>query len=391
MKAREKILIISNYFPPEHGAASNRIHSMATALNENGFEVTVVCPLPNYPTGEIFPDFKGKLHHNENNNGITIDRLWLWPSKSDNKFIRLLSMISFSVSLSIYFILKSIPKKIIVQYSPVFVGFTGVFWSWLFNKKTILNVSDLWPLAGLEMGLLNKGTYYNILEKMEHFCYDQSQLILGQSNEILSHVQEHNRGVPTFLYRNYPDFEPPVVHNNPQADATVIKIVYAGLVGVAQGLSTVFSKINIPDHIEFHIYGDGPDLVHLERLKKSRIVFHGNVDRTILHRELNTYDIAFVPLVTRIYGSVPSKIFEYSRLGLPLLYMGGGEGGDVVANNHIGWVIEVGSHKDLQSYLNTLERSSLENYGKQKIQEIAMNNFDFEEQFNRLSSTLKRL
>jgi glycosyltransferase involved in cell wall biosynthesis len=391
MSSQESVLIISNYFPPERGAASNRIYSLAEALQQNNFNVSVVCPLPNYPTGEVFKEFKGNLSHHEQQHGISIDRLWLWPSKSDNKFVRLLSMLSFSLSLSIYFLLKRTPKKIIIQYSPVFVGFTGVFWSWLFHKKTVLNVSDLWPLAGLEMGLLNKGSYYNVLEKMEHFCYDKSQLVLGQSKEILAHISNYNNTTSTFLYRNYPDFKPADIPNEPTEVKRPIKIAYAGLIGVAQGLSTIFSKIEIPDHIEFHMYGDGPDLTHLERLKKKNIVFHGNVDRELLHQELMKYDVAFVPLITRIYGSVPSKIFEYSRLGLPLLYMGGGEGGDIVKNNRIGWVIEVGSYKDLQEFLNTFKVEDLNNYGKEKIRGIAMKTFNLDQQIIQLVQELKEL
>jgi glycosyltransferase involved in cell wall biosynthesis len=392
MSSKESVLIITNYFPPEGGAASNRMYSLALALHQNNFNVNVVCPLPNYPTGEVFNEFRGKLHQKENKKGISIDRLWLSPSKSDNKFIRLLSMISFSVSLSIYLLITSTPKKVIIQYSPVFVGFTGVFWSWLFNKKTILNVSDLWPLAGLEMGLLNKGSYYNILEKMEHFCYDKSQLILGQSKEILTHVTHYNSQRTTFLYRNYPDFTPvEILSGTAGRSSETIKIAYAGLIGVAQGLSTIFSNIEIPKHIEFHIYGDGPDLTHLENLKKKQLVFHGNIARESLHKELMKYDIAFVPLIKRIYGSVPSKIFEYSRLGLPLLYMGGGEGGDIVKNKGIGWVIDVGSHKDLQSFLNQLQTSDLNNYDKEKIRGIAVLEFDLKQQMMALVNQLKVL
>ncbi|MGB5982654.1 MAG: glycosyltransferase family 4 protein [Nonlabens sp.] len=383
------ILIVSNYFPPESGAASNRIKTLADSLNQSGIKVSVVCPLPNYPTGEIFDKYKGKLHSEDQEDGILVNRLWLWPSKSDNKFVRLLSMLSFALSLSIYFLFKKTPQKVIIQYSPVFVGFAAVFWCWILGKKTVLNVSDLWPLAGLEMGLMNKGTYYSILEKMEAFCYRHSDLILGQSEEILTHVQKMEPKSKVFLYRNYPTFNPPEITfatvNNP------IKIVYAGLVGVAQGLSTVFGNIEIPDNVEFHIYGDGPDMNHLQALKKPRITFHGSVSREILHQELMKYDTAFVPLITRIYGSVPSKIFEYSRLGLPLLYMGGGEGGDIVEQEQIGWVIEVGNYKELQGFLNMLKPFSFSDLSKSSVRERAMKRFDFDQQFSGLIEKLNKV
>ena len=385
MEQRE-ILIISNYYPPESGAAANRIQTLAQSLRDHGFTTQVVCPLPNYPTGQVFKAFRGKLHSKKQEDSVRVDRLWLWPSKSENKFVRLFSMLSFAFSLSVFLLFTKTPKKVIIQYSPVFVGFAGVFWCWLLGKKVILNVSDLWPLAGLEMGLLNKGTYYNLLEKMESFCYQKSDLILGQSEEILEHVKKQTKEKELFLYRNYPTFAPPPPDDNPIKKP--IKIVYAGLVGVAQGLSKIFSQIKIPKNVEFHIYGDGPDMSSLGNLKKTQITFHGSVTRDVLHQELQNYDLAFVPLMTRIYGSVPSKIFEYSRLGLPLLYMGGGEGGDVVGNNQIGWVIEVGNYLQLERFLEQLDQNSFEGMTKSQIQKRALKGFDFDTQFESLVERL---
>ena len=55
------ILVITNYFPPEKGAASNRMYSLVKGLSENNYSVSVVCPLPNYPLGKIADEYRGKL------------------------------------------------------------------------------------------------------------------------------------------------------------------------------------------------------------------------------------------------------------------------------------------------------------------------------------------
>ena len=108
----KEILLITNYFPPEKGAASNRIFSMAKEFSENNYKVTVVCPLPNYPQGKIFKNFRKTLFLKKEESYATVYRLWLWPSNSSNKFIRMISMISFSISLSFFLLFRKTPKKV---------------------------------------------------------------------------------------------------------------------------------------------------------------------------------------------------------------------------------------------------------------------------------------
>lgn len=382
MKQKE-ILIISNYFPPEKGAASNRIFSMVRGFSENNYTVSVVCPLPNYPQGRVFKGYKGGFYKKEKTDFGKINRLWILPSNSSNKFVRLLSMLSFSFSLTLFLVFTKSPKKIIIQYSPVFTGFTSVFWAKLFGKKIILNVSDLWPLAGLEMGILNKGMYYTILLKMERFCYRKSHLILGQSEEILHHIKKIEIDKPMFLYRNFPDFTPPEIVEIPN-EKKPIKIVYAGLLGVAQGILKICNEVEFTKEVQLHIYGNGPETEKAKSLKKENIFYHGELDREILHQELQKYNLGFVPLTNRIYGSVPSKIFELSRVGLPILYFAGGEGELIVKDFNLGWVIPVNNLKEFQLFINSLTSENLLEFSKKEIQKTAITNFNFRTQFEEL-------
>ena len=298
-------------------------------------------------------------------------------------------MLSFSLSLVLFFSFNKTPKKIFVQYSPVFVGYTAVCLGRLFSKKIILNISDLWPLAGLEMGILKKGWYYSLLLKMENFCYKNADLVVGQSEEILQHISNFKKEKPFFLYRNIPNFDIPPIKE--KSISKEIKIVYAGLLGVAQGIFEICQKVTFPENVSLHIYGAGPEAEKIKPLQKQNIFFYGELERDLLHLAIQEYDIVFIPLINRIYGSVPSKIFEYTRLGLPVLYFAGGEGGAIVERESLGWVVAVNDFGGLQSFINSISETELRSFPKAIVQKNSALAFDFKKQFDAFISSIEKV
>jgi len=385
------ILIISNYYPPEKGAAANRIEQLALKLNQNNYNVTVLCPLGNYPKGELFPEYKGKFSVTENLQNITIKRLWIYPSVSKNIFKRTLSVLSFSYVLFFYLLCKKTPNKVVVQSPPLLLSFVSVLVLSLMRKKIILNVSDLWPLAAIELNALKTDSFsHHVSLFFERFIYLRSSLILGQSNEIITHIHSLFPEKECHLYRNFPD------HKTNQMNFVIdvnepIKIFYAGLLGVAQGVIDLCRNIELQNlNIELHIFGDGAEKSQIEDLIKKnperKIFFHGMLNRNILHEKLQSFDIAIVPLKTRIYGSVPSKIFEYGALGFPVLYFGGGEGETIVKENNLGWVANVGDFESLNSSL-----IEISNTGKSEIQMMKKNVYETAEKLFNLDFQIKNL
>ncbi|PIF61327.1 MULTISPECIES: glycosyltransferase family 4 protein [unclassified Flavobacterium] len=355
----KEILIISNYYPPEKGAAANRIEQLALKLHQNNYTVSVICPLANYPKGELFPEYKGKFSVTENLQNIIVKRLWIYPSNSKNIIKRLLSVLSFSFGLFFYLLFQKTPQKVVVQSPPLLLSFISVLVLSLKRKKIILNVSDLWPLAAVELNALKANSFsHRVSLFLERFIYKKASLILGQSNEIITHVHSIFPEKKCFLYRNFPD------HKTIEMDLETrenepVKIFYAGLFGVAQGVLELCEKINLEGlNIELHLFGDGAEKKQIEALIQSRtdkkIIFYGMMDRNTLHKMLKTFDITIVPLKTRIYGSVPSKIFEYGALGFPVLYFGGGEGEIITEKHNLGWVAKVGNYDDLNEKLQTI-------------------------------------
>ena len=192
------------------------------------------------------------------------------------------------------------------------------------------------------------------------------------------------------MYRNFPDHAVSNLELVTTQEPT-IKIFYAGLLGVAQGVFDLCRNIELTGtRIELHIFGDGAEKNEIENYLNAHpeqpIFFHGMMERSELHETLKRFDIAIVPLTTRIYGSVPSKIFEYGSLGFPILYFGGGEGELIVSDNNMGWVVPVGDYDAMNAQLKAIDLLSKEKLGEMKsnIFTQAKQTFDIEKQVKSL-------
>ncbi len=54
-----RLLILTQYYPPEIGAPQNRLHELAVRLKAAGIEVEVLTAMPNYPKMEVFEEYRG--------------------------------------------------------------------------------------------------------------------------------------------------------------------------------------------------------------------------------------------------------------------------------------------------------------------------------------------
>ena len=77
-----KLLILTQYYPPEIGAPQNRLHELAVRLKADGMEVNVLTALPNYPRMEIMNGYENQQKRYEEIDGIPVQRSWIFVTKS---------------------------------------------------------------------------------------------------------------------------------------------------------------------------------------------------------------------------------------------------------------------------------------------------------------------
>ena len=112
-----KILIVSFYYPPELGAAPSRIFNMAEGLKERGNDVEILTCMPNYPKGEIFDEYKGRIYKKEIQNSCKVYRYWTYATVSKNPILRGISMMSFALILWLF----SFRYKLVRSYDRVII------------------------------------------------------------------------------------------------------------------------------------------------------------------------------------------------------------------------------------------------------------------------------
>lgn len=385
------ILIVSFYFSPEVGAAPLRISNLANGLKDKNLKVDVLTTLPNYPKGKIFEGYRGKIHQKENIGGVNIDRYWTYATVSKNAIKRAISMFSFALTLWLYvFKVKRILKYdyVIIQTPPLPVAVSAVnLFKKLYKRKIILNVSDLWPISGIELGAIKPGSaIHKLFLRMEKYLYGNANIIMGQSSEILKHTSKINSQNKRILYRNVksvsPDISPRIKNKN-------FKIVYAGLLGVAQNIYDIIRNINFRElNVEFHIYGGGNQAEHIIKYINDNpdcnVIYHGYISPDELRSELIKYDASIVPLAVSIKGAVPSKIFDLFPLGVPVLFSGGGEGAEIINSHKTGLTSDPGDYEALRNNIQILRNLPEDEYYDISANCIkcALEEFNLEHQLN---------
>ena len=330
-----KLLILTQYYPPEIGAPQNRLHELAIRLKKKGVQVEVLTALPNYPKMEVFEGYRNRQKREETIEGITVHRSWIYVSPSKSIIARLLNYFSFVWSS--YWRGRRLQSfdYLMVESPPLFLGYSAMALSKKLNAKLIFNVSDLWPESAEKLGLVTNESLLNMAYKLEKKCYKTSALITGQTQGIVNDIKQRfpekkvswlPNGVDISFYdpEKIPDSAFRKVNGFKDED---VIFFYGGILGHAQGLEIIIEAAKGLENTnaQFVIQGAGPEKEHLLALHKKyalkNIHFFDPVKKTEMPGILKSVDIAIIPLkkLDLFKGAIPSKIFEALAMKKPLL------------------------------------------------------------------------
>lgn len=353
-----KILILTQYYPPEIGAPQNRLHELAVRLQANGVQIEVLTALPNYPKMEVQEAYRKRQNREENIDGIPVHRAWIYVSQSKGILARLLNYFSFVCTA--YWRGRKLKSfdYLLVESPPLFLGYTAMALSKKLKAKLIFNVSDLWPESAEKLGIVQNQLFLKLAYQLEAKCYERAYLITGQTQGIVADI---SRRFPTKEVYWLPngvniDFYNPShidegdFRNKNGFSTSDILFFYGGILGHAQGLEVILHAANLLrdlPNIQFILQGSGPEKEKLQNLKSSlelaNIHFLEPVSKQEMPAVLKAIDVALVPLkkLPLFEGAIPSKVFEALAMEVPLLLGVDGEARKhFIDNAAAGWFFE---------------------------------------------------
>ena len=363
-----RLTLLTQYFPPEIGAPQARLSELAAHFRLRGHTVTVLTAMPNYPTGKIYSGYGGIVRR-ESREGGDIIRTFVYPTQSAGLARRLTSYLSFVVSSTACgsFLLDQC-DYLLVESPPLFLGLSGFWLSRLKKARMIFNVSDLWPLSAVQLGLLRpEGLSYRLSSRLEAFCYRRAWCVTGQSKGILASIKERFPDCLTLHLSNGVDtarFCPDA--QSEEARRVLGKpdefiLLYAGLHGLAQGLDQVLTAAeSFGDYpnVQFVLVGDGPEKQHLvqraTRAGLRNVRFLDPRPAREIPPLLASADVVLVPLKIELQGAVPSKLYEAMASGRPVILIADGEPAEIVRQHQVGLVVSSGDTENLVRSIKTL-------------------------------------
>jgi colanic acid biosynthesis glycosyl transferase WcaI len=380
---RGKILVMTQFFPPETGAASVRTAAVVRELGCRGYDVTVVAAFPSFPSGVIEGSYRGRSLVEESFDGVRIIRLWTYASPRLSKFDRILNWLTFGASLAIYlFVNRQRPDFIYVSVPPLSLMPLAVLAKRLYGAPLIADVRDVLPDRALHLEMWKRnGLLTRFVGFVASRFYAWTDLIatLNETcrDEIIARCDKPDKVI---VFPNGFDPITPTSVSPYQRSAGEFVASYAGNIGMTSGVDVI---LDAAEHLKqmprfrLLIIGGGNERAKLE----SRIKKDGLTNVTMLgprtaedaaSAQLES-DLCIVPLRKGVPDTIPKKLYDALALGRPVVVCANGEAARFIDESGGGVCINPEDGLSLAGAIRRLaeEPKNLELYGRKGREFVA--------------------
>jgi lipopolysaccharide/colanic/teichoic acid biosynthesis glycosyltransferase len=346
-----RVLFVTQYFPPETGAAPARALHFARALLRAGHDVRVLTGLPNHPAGEIRPEYRGVRRRSETLDGIVVERVWLYATPRKTPLTRLANHLSFAVSALPVLFSGPRPDVVLASTPPLFHGLAAWLAARLRGAAFVNDCRDDWPHAAIALGEMRPGAVANALDALARFFQRRAARVIvvtpGMRLQLATRGLEERRlvfvpnGSDTELFR--PSGAP-----SAPAEGRPFTVTYAGTHGLVHGMDALLDAAGIlrDEPVRFRFVGDGVAKDALVRraaaLGLANCSFEPSVAPEALVQVLQASDACVATTRASLFAgeTIPVKVFDYLACGCPVIAAVRGDAAGVVEASGGGLVVE---------------------------------------------------
>jgi colanic acid biosynthesis glycosyl transferase WcaI len=360
-----RVIILNQFFYPDHSAGSQFMTDLAESLVGQGVEVTALSGRGRYNGG-------GRLPPREIYKGVRVERAWATSLGKGNLIKRLSDYLTFYLCAT--WKLARLPRHDIVMAltTPPFIAFAALVIGRLRGMRVVALVQDVYPDVAVSLGALNgRNPATRLLDWLNRYTLRNSDrvIVVGECMRERLLAKVGAQFAPRFRVIHYwadgREISPLNGEKNffaEQLDAAgKFVLLFSGNVGRINEFDTVLdAALALRDRsdILFLFVGDGVKKASVEKFKErhdlSNIRLLPYQPRETLRYSLAAADAALVTLAEGLAGlSVPSKTYACLAAGLPILFVGDAQSSiaRIVAENACGEVVRPGDHLHLARVL----------------------------------------
>jgi glycosyltransferase involved in cell wall biosynthesis len=357
-----RVIILNQFFYPDHSATSQLMTDLAESLVERGVEVTALAGRGRYNGGE-------KLKRSEDYKGVRIERAWATSFGKRNVIARVSDYLSFYLGAS--WRLMRLPRHDIVMAltTPPLIGLIALVIGRLRGQRVVSLVQDIYPDVAVSLGALRERSLATrLLNRISRLTLRRSDriVVLGECmrQKIIAKVSDLDAATRIDVIHNWADGEEITPLNGEENSfastqnlAGKFVVLFSGNLGRVNEFQTVLeaaSALRDRAGILFLFIGEGAKASEIEGYKKAH-----NLDnirmlpyqpRENLKYSLSAGHASLVTLADGLAGlSVPSKTYGILAAGRPIIFVGDTNSSTarIVEENNCGAVVSSGDSNGL--------------------------------------------
>lgn len=365
--AGRRILLINQYYWPDHASTAQHLADLAESLVDRGYECHVLCAQGRYKPGEP------PLPHLEIHEGVHIHRVPATSLGRRNNLTRYADYLTFYARA----VLKAarLPRfdAVITLTTPPIIGLIGTLLRKFRGTPHIYWSMDLHPDASLALGRMSaRHPVVRGLAWLSDFVYRHADRVVVLGPYMADRIRmkrvrpERIVSIPVWSRRDevYPvDHEANPLRKSLELDDKFVAM-YSGNLGLAHSFDEFLEaarRLRERQDIVFLFAGGGPRVAELQAVRDreglTNIRFLDYVPREELHRSLSVADVHLISMRPEMTGIVvPGKLYGVMAAARPALFVGPAhcETADTIRRAGCGYTVAPGDAEGVVQALTRL-------------------------------------